>query len=92
MFYLKYIVLIIVIIGSYIDWKKYKDKDFLWYFYLGICGLLLALWGNFANQIFRFSDEFAFLNNAVVIFLATILVLLFLIIGFLQIRKKRCRL
>ncbi len=72
------LVFLAITVVSYLVWKKYKNKDYMWFGLIGIAGALLNTWDYSIEKFFHISLEIKIVNTIISIIVWVIFILLVL--------------
>lgn len=60
---LKIVCFLTVIIGGYVGWKKYADRDLLRFSIIGVFALAITIWSYAADHVLHLSGTVSLVSN-----------------------------
>ena len=82
------LIYMVGVFTSHYVWRKYKDKDYLWFFWFMIIAILVRMVDYFINNIFHTSLEIIFISNTVLLIADFTVVVTGLVILFKFLRRR----
>jgi hypothetical protein len=85
---LQAIVFMIIVAAGYLAWKKYGNKDYLWFAVISLLGLLLMGWDYFSSNVLQLQLEIKLINSAISLFIWVSLIFMVLKVAIWGSKKK----